>query len=266
MAPSRSPGPITLPGAFTTWRPAPAMAWVATSLRPKSTSGRSTGWLNTATSWFPTGWAVLSRALLATCTSRRGSRPTRSCRTWPRSFGAWCTGPVARSRSRRMHPLIRSTSSPLAMSWMANLPTRGLRRRRGTRWPWSHGTTPKTFTARRWSTSRTLPASPATASCKAKSWRWDAPQGARLTAWVSGSCIPSSRNPRSSPSARAWRVPWCVRVTSLRSLIQFEAACALGVESLRQLPARSLWIRTCQRISHGGYRSFCPLGWLRSGW
>ena len=49
-------------------------------------------------------------------------------------------------------------------------------------------------------------------------------------------------------------------------LIQFEGACALGAGSLRHLPARSPWIRTCQRISHGGYRSFCPLGRLRNAW
>jgi predicted phage tail protein len=41
--PSRSPGPITRPGAFLTWSPVPAMAWVGISPRPRSTSGRSTG-------------------------------------------------------------------------------------------------------------------------------------------------------------------------------------------------------------------------------
>jgi len=56
------------------------------------TSGRCTGWPATVMSLCPMGWAAMSRASPVTCTCKAASRPTRWCRTWPRSFGAWLIG------------------------------------------------------------------------------------------------------------------------------------------------------------------------------
>jgi hypothetical protein len=41
-------------------------------------------------------------------------------------FGAWCTGRAEPSRSPKMRPLTRSTSSPPATSWMASFSYQGL--------------------------------------------------------------------------------------------------------------------------------------------
>ena len=131
---SKSHGQTTLRGVFMTWSPVPGTAWVDTSLSHRSTNGRFTEWRSIATSWFLTGLGALSHALPVTCIFRRASRLTRSCRTWPRFFEAWCIGRVEQSLSRRTHPVMRFTSSPPATWWTVSLPTKGLQLKLVTPW------------------------------------------------------------------------------------------------------------------------------------
>ena len=155
-APSRWPGPTTRLGVFTTWSPTPAMAWGISSLSLRLTSGRCTGWPVTVTNSCPMAWVGASPASPATCTCKPASRPTRWCRTWLRSSGAWPIGRVGPSPSRRTHPKTLSISSLLLTSSMASSPTRARPPRLGTPWPWSAGSIRRIFTGRRWNTLRTL--------------------------------------------------------------------------------------------------------------
>jgi predicted phage tail protein len=68
----------------------------------RSTSGRCTGWPGTVTILVPNGLGGYEPRFTCNLYLQTRSRPTRWCRTWPRCSGAWPTGRVVPSRSRRM--------------------------------------------------------------------------------------------------------------------------------------------------------------------
>ena len=179
------------------------------------------------------GWAAMSRASPVTCTCKAASRPTRWCKTWPRSFGEWLIGLAEQSRSRRMRPRTPSTSSRQPTSSMANSHTKGRLPKPDTRWLWSAGWTPMISTARRWNTSKTWQALHVMAWCRLMWWPWAAPPVARPTGWASGCFTPSSPNRKSSRSARGWRALLFAPAMSSRLLIAVGVACAWEGASLR---------------------------------
>ena len=176
----------------------------------------------------------MSRASPATCTCKAASKPTRWCRIWPQSFGAWPTGLAEQSRSLRMRPRIPFTSSRLPMSSVASSPIKDRPPRLGTPWPWSAGWIRMISTARRWNTSRTWQGLPATAWSRPMWWPWDARHVARPTGWASGCCIPSNPNRKSSLSAQGWKALLFVPAMSSRLQTAAGVAYAWVDASLRQ--------------------------------
>ncbi len=161
---------------------------------PRSTSGRCTGWPVTATNWFPTDWVGSSRASPATCTCKPASRPTRWCRTWPRSFGAWPTGLAAQSRSRRMRPQdpVYQFTASQRHRWRVCLPGivgQGPAHRGLGQLGRSGGFLPPEGGIRRGRRRHR----PLRRGAEPMWWPWDAPHGARPTGWASG-CLYSEQS------------------------------------------------------------------------